>query len=121
MFCARSAVAIYFCAFAPSLVAQTPPRTSPELAAALGFEVPIERGLPRAWSGGPAETIALDRSTFHSGETAARMQRAAGRSDSFTSLMGVIPIDFTGDKIELVGHLRTENVVGFGGLWLRED
>jgi len=32
-----------------------------------------------------------------------------------------VPVDFAGEKIELVGWLRTENVVGYAGLWLRED
>ena len=50
---------------------------------------------------GPAETIALDRDTFHSGAASARIERAAGRSDPFTGLTAWVPVDFAGEKVEL--------------------
>src|SRR4029453_15059497 len=41
--------------------------------------------------------------------------------NSFTSVTKMIPIDFTGETLELFGYLRTEDVSDFAGLWLRED
>ena len=32
-----------------------------------------------------------------------------------------LPIDFDGEWIELRGFLRTEDVSGYTGLWMRED
>lgn len=87
----------------------------------MGFEVPFEGGIPRYWRGRPAETIARDGAVVHSGEAAVKIQRGAGRGDSVTTLDALIPIDFTGEKIELIGYLRTADVVGYAGLWLRED
>ena len=33
----------------------------------------------------------------------------------------MLPIDFAGGRLELSGFLRTENVAGFAGLWMRQD
>ena len=33
----------------------------------------------------------------------------------------MLPIDFTGEQLELRGFLRTEDLSNFAGLWMRED
>ena len=103
------------------LAAQLGPRTAVELAATLAFEVPIENRMPRGWGGGTPDTLSLDRETKHSGEAAGRIDRAANRTDQFSTFTTWIPIDFTGAKIELRGYLRTKDVSGFAGFWMRED
>jgi C-terminal processing protease CtpA/Prc len=117
----RSAFALFVCAVAAPLLAQTPARTSAEFGAALAFEAPPQNGRPSGWGGGPPETIALDRETYLSGEAAAKIERGAGRGDAFSALTASIPIDFAGEKIELVGYLRLADVVGAAGLWMRVD
>ena len=39
----------------------------------------------------------------------------------FSSVVTFVPVDFHADSIELRGFLRTKDVEGFAGLWLRED
>ena len=123
MFPARAAFAI--CLFGTSswLAAQAPRPNSNALdAAALGFEVPDEGGLPRGWSGTPAGTVSLDRTTFRSGTASAKLQRGPSRGGASSALLiASIPIDFTGEKIELVGYLRTADVSGYADLFMRED
>jgi C-terminal processing protease CtpA/Prc len=50
-----------------------------------------------------------------------RLDRSAHPPGDFSFVGGSIPIDFTGKGIELHGFLRTKEVTGFAGLWLRED
>jgi C-terminal processing protease CtpA/Prc len=93
----------------------------PPLEEVLAFEVPLENGMPRAWRGGPPETISLDRETVHSGRSAARIDRDAGSPQPFSALTISVPIDFEGTTVELRGFLRTQDVSGFAGFWMRED
>jgi len=100
-----------------------PQRTSgrPELAGLLDFEAEHADGVPRGWGGGPTGTIAVDGQIVHGGRWSVRIERKDDSPNGFTSLTKMIPIDFTGDKLELLGYLRTENVSDFAGLWMRED
>jgi peptidase S41-like protein len=100
-----------------------PQRTSgrPELAGLLDFEAEHAGGVPRGWGGGPTGTIAVDGQIVHGGRWSVRIERKDDSPNGFTSLTKMIPIDFTGDKLELLGYLRTENVSDFAGLWMRED
>lgn len=50
-----------------------------------------------------------------------RLDRTQNPSGQFSAISSAIPVDFTGARVELHGYLRTENVSGFAGLWLRED
>ena len=77
--------------------------------------------MPRGWSGGPRETLFLDEKAGPNGKQAARLQRDTRSSNQFSSLTTGIPADFTGTQIELRGLLKTQDVTGFAGLWLRED
>ena len=121
MFYARSTLAIVLCAIAAPLAAQTPARTDPAFQSALSFEAPLPNGLPGGFSLSSPDAIALDRTTFRSGQAAVRIRREPGRADPFSALTASVPIDFAGEKVELVGYLRTESVVGYAGLWMRED
>ena len=87
----------------------------------LGFELEGTGGIPIGWGGGPKGTIIPDNAVVHSGHWSVRLDRSAKPPESFSTVSGSIPLDFTGKRIELRGYLRTQNVSGFAGLWLRED
>src|SRR5215510_877199 len=93
----------------------------PELATILNFEIDQNGTSPRGWGGGPAGTIFLDSDVFHNGRWSARLERNTSSPEMFSTMTRAIPIDFRGSTVEYRGFLRTENVSGFTGLWLRED
>ena len=67
------------------------------------------------------ETLHFDSVTVRSGGGAVRLERDANSSGSFSTLTKGLPIDFGEKTIELRGFLRTEDVSGYAGLWLRQD
>jgi len=75
----------------------------------------------RDWGGGPPGTIYYDSSVVHGGRVAARLERNANSPDNFTSITKHLPVGFAGQSIELRGFLRTEDVRGGAGIWMRED
>jgi len=93
----------------------------PELESSLNFEAPASANGPAGWGGGPAGTIFVDRSVVHGGQQAARIERTQDDSNHFSTITKAIPIEFSGNTLEFRGFLRTENVTGFAGLWMRED
>ena len=93
-----------------------------DLEAALSFEVaPSSSGEPGGWHGGPAGTFFADDKVVHGGRWSARIERHSDSPRDFTNIGNFIPIDFSGETVELRGFLRTEDVSDFAGLWLRED
>jgi len=93
----------------------------PGLEAVLGFELPPQGEAPTGWGGGPPETLHFDGEVVHTGRGAARIERDAGSQGEFSSLTRGLPLDFSGKLIELRGYLRTEDVEGLAGFWLRQD
>jgi hypothetical protein len=91
------------------------------LEASLGFEDQRGGEHPVGWGGNPPETVSLDSKVVHSGKWAVRLARDAGSSRTFSSMGKAIPIDFGGTTIEFRGFLRTEDVTGFAGLFMRVD
>lgn len=86
----------------------------------LTFESSGPGGLA-GWAGGPSGTLFLDSAVVHGGRYAGRIARtpeSPGQASAFTTS---IPVTFPGDTVELRGWLRTEEVTGFAGLWLRVD
>jgi hypothetical protein len=92
-----------------------------ELAVFLNFEVQQASGAPLGWAGGPAGTLFADDKIVHGGKWSARLERDSEGSSNFSTITIGIPIDFAGRGIELRGFLKTEDVTGFTGLWMRED
>lgn len=92
-----------------------------DLESAFSFEAPATGDMPTGWSGGPPGTIFQDNKTVHDGQGAVRIERSAANTNGFSTIVKTIPMDFTGKAIELRGFLRTEDVDGFVGLWVRED
>jgi C-terminal processing protease CtpA/Prc len=95
--------------------------TRSDLPQILNFEAGPSGGVFHGWGGSPPETIFADGNVVHSGKWAARLERSASSSGGFTTITSAIPIDFAGSRVELRGFLKTEEVSGFAGLWLRED
>jgi hypothetical protein len=91
----------------------------------LGFEGAQAGALPPGWRGGPLGsplgTLFVDEKVFHGGASAGRIERTAESKGDFSTFTASIPMDFAGKAIELRGFLKTENVEGGAGLWLRED
>jgi C-terminal processing protease CtpA/Prc len=92
-----------------------------ELAGVLDFEAEHTGGAPKGWGGGPPGTFAVDGQVVHGGKWSVRIDRKDDSPETFTSVTKMIPIDFAGERLELSGYLRTENVSDFAGLWMRED
>ena len=73
------------------------------------------------WGGGPRDTFSQDSAVVHNGRYSGRMDRGpeAGGEASIMTLS--LPRSFSGERLELRGWLRTQDVSGFAGIWLRED
>jgi len=97
------------------------PSHSPDLAKILEFELPSSGALPGGWSGGPSRTLSSGQSEARNGERVIRIERGPDSPSQFSSLSACVQMDFAGKTIELRGRLRTRDVKGFAGLWLRED
>jgi len=93
----------------------------PELAGLLDFEAEPVGRVPKGWGGAPAGTFAVDPQIVHGGRWALRIDRKDTPPGAFTEVSRMIPIDFTGEQLELRGFLRTEDISDFAGLWMRED
>jgi C-terminal processing protease CtpA/Prc len=91
------------------------------LAEILSFETEHAGGSPNGWGGGPPGTIFVDGKVVHGGRWSARIERHTDSPSYFSTMTNAVPMDFVGKSIELRGFLRTEDVSGFVGLWMRED
>ena len=98
-----------------------PPPDRSHIADTFGFESTTGSGLPIGWFSSLPATVTLDRRVVHTGSQSVRLQRAADSPNTFSGLTASLPVDFTGNQIELTGFLRTADVQQFVGLWLRED
>lgn len=87
-----------------------------EFRSALGFEAGTPGSAPPGW-GGTQDAAFVDAEVHHGGTRAGRLEGVG----ALTNIRKSIPINFAGETIELRGFLRTQDVTGFAGLWLRED
>jgi C-terminal processing protease CtpA/Prc len=87
----------------------------------LNFEDQKEIGPPTGWMVTPEGTVFADNKVIHGGNWAARLERKEDSSGRFSSLHRAIALDFAGKTLELRGFLRTTDVSGMAGLWMRED
>lgn len=101
----------------------SPPATTASAAAladTLSFEFADSSGAPAGWRVW-MPPMRWDATSPHGGRAAARIDRDSTSGNEFSAFSRTIPAEFAGDTLELRGWLRTENVRGFAGLWLRED
>lgn len=109
--------------FALACHAQQPttPTDQPALTKILAFE--NERGgdLPRGWFGNPPGTVFTDDKIIHGGQSSIRIERNAQSNGQFSVLGRMVVWEFPGKTIEMRGFVRTEDVTGYAGLWMRQD
>jgi C-terminal processing protease CtpA/Prc len=111
-------------AFASLCRAQTTPTTSIDQASLtkiLGFENEHSGDKPGGWFANPSGTVFNDDKIIHSGQWSVRMERNTQSGGEFSVMGRPISWEFSGKSIELRGFLRTENVTGYAGLWMRQD
>jgi C-terminal processing protease CtpA/Prc len=109
-------------AFASSCFAQTTtPTDQAGLTKILGFENERSGDKPDGWSANPPGTVFNDDKIVHSGQWSVRIERNAQSSGEFSVIGRSISWEFSGKSIEMRGFLRTENVTGYAGLWMRQD
>ncbi|HEX2272108.1 MAG TPA: hypothetical protein VHH35_21380 [Pyrinomonadaceae bacterium] len=111
-------------AFASSCFAQTIPVTAIDQASLtkiLSFENEHSGDRPGGWFANPAGTVSVDDKIIHSGKWSVRIERNAQSEGAFSVIGRSISWEFAGKNIELRGFLRTENVTGYAGLWMRQD
>jgi C-terminal processing protease CtpA/Prc len=94
---------------------------SPDLTAILSFETEHPGGAPGGWNIAPPGSVLVDGAIVHRGRWSARIERPAGSAGSLSGITKSIPMDFKGKMLEMRGFLRTEDVTGFVGMWMRED
>lgn len=103
-----------------SVLAATSSAPPSTLADTLSFEFADSKGAPAGWYVWRAP-LARDTAIFHVGRAAARIDRNSSSIAEFSAFSRRLDADFAGDTLELRGWLRTQNVDGHAGLWLRED
>jgi C-terminal processing protease CtpA/Prc len=107
-----------------ALLSTAPPATLTEpvdLEQILAFEGSHSDAPPVGWGGGPPKTLFADDNVVHGGSWSGRIERTSGSPESFSTLTARIPMDFAGTTLELRGFLKTKDVNGWAGLWVRED
>jgi C-terminal processing protease CtpA/Prc len=109
--------------FPAALTLVVPAQESPRLSIqqSLGFEQQSGELTPTGWYASPSGTVFADGETVHSGKWAVRLERTATSQGTFSVITKSLPVDFLGGTVELRGYLRTKDVTGYAGLWLRED
>jgi hypothetical protein len=120
------AFAVY--AALPNQAASPPQAASPQQAASpratlqqeLGFEQQTGPEL-KDWNVHPTGSATADNQVAHSGKWSARLQRTPQSEGEAAAITRAIPIDFSGQTVELRGYLRLKDVAGWTGFWVRED
>jgi hypothetical protein len=108
----------------PCLAQTANSKTPADLSAfdkSLSFEGDPAGSAPAGWNGWPSGTVVVDDKIAHSGQHSVRIERKVDSPSTFSTLSRMLPMNFSGSTVEWRGFLRTEDVSGFAGLWMRED
>jgi hypothetical protein len=82
---------------------------------------------PRGWflrgQGGaaPAYNVAIDTVQMHSGRAGAYIESSAAQDDFGTLMQAFAPEQYRGRRVRLSAFLRTQDVTGAAGLWMRVE
>src|SRR6266700_603158 len=91
------------------------------LASILNFEAQHTGGRPSGWNVSPPGSVSVDDKIVHGGQWSARIERREGAAGSISGFNKSLAMDLAGATIVLRGFLRTEDVIGYVGFWMRED
>lgn len=110
-------------AFVSACLAQTAPTPVDQagLTRILGFENEHNGDKPGGWFANPAGTVFTDDKIVHGGKWSVRIDRNEQSGGQFSVIGRPIEWGFSGKSIEIRGFVRTENVTGYAGLWMRQD
>ncbi len=90
------------------------------LASLYSFDVP--KGWYKAGSAAEKYEIGIDRGAGMDGSNAATIRAEGARVRGFGTLVqNVKPGNFAGRRIRMSGYIKTSEVSGWGGFWLRID
>jgi erythromycin esterase len=90
----------------------------------MDFERAGERSLPEGWYVGKAEGFdaQIDCASAYTGSCALRLSGTGGVKERFIPVSRTVPVNqAAGHPVTLSGHIRTDDVSGWAGLWLRVD
>ena len=94
---------------------------TPDLSPVFNFEAPPVGGAPAGWGVNPPGSVVIDSAVVHGGKQSARLDRAEGAAGPFSGFVRGGPVNFAGQRLEIRAFLKTKDVTGYVGLWLRED
>lgn len=81
----------------------------------------LNGGASATWDVAPNGTAELDTANPYRGKSALRIERIPGARGELMTVARSMDMNFRGHWLELRGAIRTEGVVGWAGLWLRQD
>jgi hypothetical protein len=93
---------------------------------ALGATLAVGEEIPKGWFRAGSRPndyeMSVDRSVFHSGKASACLKSIVSEAPGFGTLMQEFKADaFRGKRIRLSGYVRSKDVTGWAGLWMRVD
>jgi hypothetical protein len=82
--------------------------------------------IPKGWfpaGSNPSEyEMGVDNSIFQNGHSCAYIKSKAPKGKEFGTLMQTISADnFLGKRLQLSGYVKSDNVLGWSGIWMRID
>jgi hypothetical protein len=82
--------------------------------------------VPKGWfpaGSNPSEyEMAIDNSNFQNGHSCAFIKSKSPKENEFGTLMQTISADnFLGKRLQLSGYVKSHNVKGWSGIWMRID
>ena len=93
---------------------------SKHLDQAMDFEGPTAAGLPGGWYVVPPGVARLEPGSHRDKWKVLRLESGGQKTNHKTVVEQCVKADFKGKSIQLQGNLRTRDVKGMAGLWLKE-
>lgn len=86
----------------------------------ISFDLPT--GWFKAGSKPKSYEMSVDKGSGHDGKNAVTIRSIEEKIDGFGTVMQKSPADnYLGKRVRMSGYLKTKNVEGWAGLWLRVD
>jgi C-terminal processing protease CtpA/Prc len=120
----QTAMIAFLLALALASMPPSPAQARDDKSGVLTFEAAGTAKPLDGWNGSPSGAegaLFLDSTVVHEGRYAGRIERTAASPGTFSAFALALPVDFSGDTLELRGWLKLENVSTHAGLWQRQD